>query len=121
VKVLLDHNLPKRFRVMLEGYEFKTTREMRWETLRNGALLAMAADTKFDAFISADKKLEFEQNLKTLPLAVIVLDALTNSFEGVQVFVPFVQRLLTSPLQKRLYIIQMEGNVLELSEPRRKS
>jgi hypothetical protein len=94
---------------------------MRWETLRNGALLATAADADFNAFISTDKKIEFEQNLKALPLPVVVLDALTNSFEGVQVFAPFVQRLLTAPLQKRLYIIELTGGVLELAEPRRKS
>ena len=51
---------------------------MRWETLRNGALLAIAADADFVAFITTDQKLEFEQNLKT-------------------------------------------GNVIELTEPRRKS
>ena len=40
---------------------------MRWETLRNGVLLTMAAKEQFGVFISTDKKLEFEQNLKTLP------------------------------------------------------
>ena len=121
MKVLLDHSLPRRFGRMLDGHEFRTAREMRWETLRNGALLAMAADAGFNVFISADKKLEFEQNLKTLPIPVVVLDALTNSFEGVRIFVPFVQRLLSTPLQKRLYIIELTGNLLELTEPRRKS
>ncbi len=94
---------------------------MRWESLRNGALLATATDAQFDVFISTDKKLEFEQNLKTLPLPVVVLDAPTNSFEGVQVFAPFVQRLLRVPLQKRLYVIELTGSVVELTEPRRKS
>jgi hypothetical protein len=93
---------------------------MRWETLRNGALLAMAAGAEFNAFISADKKLEFEQNLKTLPLPVVVLDALTNSYEGVRAFAPFAQRLLSTQLQKRLYVIESTGNVLELTEPRRR-
>ena len=118
--MLLDHNLPRRFRRVLQGHEFKTTREMRWETLRNGVLLVTAADAQFDVFISTDKKLEFEQNLKLLPLAVVVLDALTNSFEGVEVFAAFVQQLLSDPLQKRLYVIELSGNVLELTEPRRK-
>ena len=120
MKLLLDHNLPRRFRQGLQGHQLKTTREMRWETLRNGALLAMAAGAEFNAFISADKKLEFEQNLKTLPLPVVVLDALTNSYEGVRAFAPFAQRLLSTQLQKRLYVIESTGNVLELTEPRRR-
>ncbi|MGD0767535.1 MAG: hypothetical protein ABSB42_04845 [Tepidisphaeraceae bacterium] len=121
MKVLLDHNLPRRFRQVLQGHQFRTTREMRWETLRNGALLAQAADAEFGAFISADKKLEFERNLKMLPLPLVVLDALTNSYEGVRDFAPFVQQLLTTRLQNRLYVIESTGNVVDLTEPRRTS
>jgi hypothetical protein len=80
----------------------------------------VAAAEKFDGFISTDKKLEFEQNLKTLPLAIIILDVLSNSFEGMQNFGPFVQQLLGTPLKKVLYIIESAGNVLELIEPRKK-
>jgi hypothetical protein len=120
LKLLLDHNIPRRFGQMLQGHQVKTTREMRWETLRNGVLLEMAATADFNAFISTDKKLEFEQNLRKLPLSVIVLDALTNSFEGTELFGPFIQQLLVKPLQKVLYIVEPTGNVLELTEPRQK-
>jgi hypothetical protein len=92
---------------------------MRWETLKNGALLAVAAESQFDAFLTVDKKLEFEQNLKSLPLPIVILDALTNSFETVQIFVPIVQRLLAAPLQKRLYVLESNGNVVELISPRK--
>jgi hypothetical protein len=56
LKVLFDHNVDRRFRKRLPGHEIKTTREMRWETLLNGALLQAAAGGGFEAFISIDKK-----------------------------------------------------------------
>jgi len=36
---------------------------------QNGKLLAIAA-TEFDAFITVDKNLPFQQNLATLPIAI---------------------------------------------------
>ncbi len=36
---------------------------------------------RFDAFVAVDKNLEHEQNLKALPLPIIVLDAMNNSLD----------------------------------------
>jgi hypothetical protein len=42
-------------------------------------LLKQAEGAGFDVFLSADKKLEYEQNLKKLPLAVVVMNARSNA------------------------------------------
>jgi hypothetical protein len=47
---------------------------MGWSGVKNGKLLALAAD-EFDAFVTVDKNMPYQQNLTTLPVAVIVLDA----------------------------------------------
>jgi hypothetical protein len=65
------------------------------------------------------QKLEFEQNLKSLPLPIVILDTLSNSFETLQIFVPIVQRLLAAPLHKQLYVLEKNGNVIELISPRK--
>jgi len=46
--------------------------------MKNGALLSHAA-AEFDALITVDKNLPYQQNLKKLPLAVVVLDAHSNA------------------------------------------
>ena len=61
--MLLDHNLPKRLRGLLPGHDVKTAREMRWDALKNGALLDGAARAGFNAVLSIDKNLRYEQNL----------------------------------------------------------
>jgi len=45
--------------------------------VKNGKLLALAA-TGFDAFITVDKNLPFQQNPATLPIALVVLDSVSN-------------------------------------------
>jgi hypothetical protein len=50
---------------------------MGWSGIKNGELLARAT-SEFDAFISVDKNLQYQQNLDTLPITVIVLDAKSN-------------------------------------------
>lgn len=119
MKILFDHNLPKRFQLLLSGHEIKTTREMGWEVLSNGLLLRTATDANFEAFLSIDKKLEFEQNLKTLPLPVIVIDAPSNALPAVQPFAPFVLDLLKTALDRALYIVEPSGSILRLTSPRR--
>lgn len=118
--LLLDHNVNRRFRECLPGHDVTTTREMRWEQLSNGTLLARAAVELFDAVIALDKKIEYEQNLKALPVAIIVLDAPTSSIHSLAPFGPFVMNLLKSPLDRLLYFVEPTGNVIQVTSPRPK-
>ena len=77
MRLLLDESVPSRLRRALPGHEVRTVGEMGWSGVKNGKLLALAA-TAFDAFVTVDKNLPYQQNLSTLPVAVIVLDARSN-------------------------------------------
>lgn len=57
---------------------------MGWSGIENGELLQRAAASGFDALITNDRGLEYEQNLDTLPIAVIVLLAESNTIEAIQ-------------------------------------
>jgi len=91
---------------------------MRWETLRNRLLLKAAAGDGFDAILCIDKNIEYEQNLKTLPLSVIVLDAQTNAVHGLVPFAPHLLKLMGRPLEKVLYFIEKNGDVAQVVIPR---
>jgi len=111
VKVLLDHNLLRRLRGLLPGHQVKTTREMRWENLKNGVLLAAAAGAGFDAFLSIDKNLRYQQNLSQLPLPVIVLDCASNALPALIPVAPHVCMLLDGLLVRNVYIVAPNGTV----------
>lgn len=68
---------------------------MGWTSLGNGALLRQAA-AEFDAILTADQNIEFQQNLKTLPLAIVVLVADSNRLESLEPLVPDVLRALAT-------------------------
>ena len=116
--MLFDHNVPKRFRREMSGHQVSTTREMGWSTLTNGILLKAAAQGGFGAFISIDKKIEHEQNLKSLPLPVIVIDAVSNTLPAVLPFAPAILELLKSPLDPVLHVVEPTGVVHRLATPR---
>jgi hypothetical protein len=118
VKILFDHNLPRRLREHLPEHEIRTAKEMKWEQMRNGALLAAASGAGFDAFMTIDKQLEHQLNLAVLPLPVIVVDGDSNALPALLPFAPFLHNLLASSLDRALYIVQENGDVLRLNEPR---
>ncbi|HEV2863533.1 MAG TPA: DUF5615 family PIN-like protein [Pyrinomonadaceae bacterium] len=72
MNVLLDECTPRALKSRLSGHTASTVQDMGWAGLKNGALLA-AADEHFDVFITTDKNLRFQQNLKKYGFAVILL------------------------------------------------
>jgi len=72
VRVLLDECTPRFLKGRLPGHNVSTVQEVGWAGLKNGNLLA-AADGNFDLFITTDKNLRFQQNLKKYSFAVVLL------------------------------------------------
>ena len=56
MKVLLDECVDWRLSRDLREHDVKTARQMGWATVKNGELLALAAET-FDVFVTVDRKL----------------------------------------------------------------
>jgi hypothetical protein len=81
-------------------------------------LLTSAAGARFEAFISIDKNIEYEQNLKTLPLPIIVIDAPSNALPALLPFAPFLLKLVERPLDCALHVIEQNGTVIRLTAPR---
>ena len=74
---------------------------MGWSGKENGELLRLAAGS-FDVLLTADRNLEHQQNLTTLPIAVVVLVAPTNRIESLAPLVPESLRRLPTLAPRRL-------------------
>lgn len=70
MRLLLDESVPRRLRRALPHHEVKIVVEMGWSGIKNGNLLALAA-ASFDAFITVDKNLPYQQNLSELVLGPV--------------------------------------------------
>ena len=90
MRILLDEDLPRRLGALLRGHEVLSVPQVGWAGMKNGKLLALAA-TRFEAFLTMDRGLEFQQNLATLPIAVLVVEAPSNRIEHL---VPLLPNLL---------------------------
>ena len=93
MRILLDEDLPRRLGALLAGHDVSTVQLSGWSGVKNGELLALAT-TKFDVFLTMDGNLEFQQNLSTLPIAVLVIEALSNRIEHLAPLVPNILQKL---------------------------
>jgi predicted nuclease of predicted toxin-antitoxin system len=102
VKILLDENLPQKLRLLLTGHTCLTAGFMGWSGVQNGDLLLRAAAEGFDAFITTDRGLEYEQNQAAIPIAIVVLLAKDNKLATLEALVPSLLQTLSALVPKRL-------------------
>lgn len=77
MRVLLDECVDWRLLRDLGEFDTRTVAQMGWRGTKNGALLTLAA-SEFDVFVTIDQNLAFQQNVPSLPIAVVVLQARTT-------------------------------------------
>jgi hypothetical protein len=75
VRILIDECLDWRLGRALMEHEATSVQKMGWSGIKNGKLLALAAENGFEVFITGDRNLSFQQNPLELRVAVIVLEA----------------------------------------------
>jgi hypothetical protein len=95
MRLLLDECVPKRLRHELLGYEVKTVQDMGWAGIKNGALLRLA-NGQFDALLTVDQGIEYQQNLSGLEVNVVVLLAASNDVDDLRPLLPSVEQALLS-------------------------
>ena len=93
MRLLLDESVPVRLRLHIKGHAVQTVAEMGWLGVKNGRLLDLAA-SQFDAFVTVDKNLQYQQNLTKLPVSVIVLDAHSNELHVLLQLLPQLESML---------------------------
>lgn len=72
MKVVLDACVPRPLRRFLGNSEVRTAQEMGWGELKNGALL-LEAEMQFDAMVTTDQSLKYQQKVVGRKLAILVL------------------------------------------------
>ena len=104
MRLLLDECVPKRLRRELLEHEVRTVPEMGWAAKENGDLLRLASD-RFDVFITADQRLNYQQDVSRFPIAVVVLVARRNKIEFLLPLAPELRRVLPQVQPGNVYRI----------------
>lgn len=105
MRILIDENLPRYIKSMLQAHDAVTVQELGWSGIRNGALIARA-EIAYDVFLTADKNLRYQQNMNERKLMLIVFPS--NKLTAV--------KLLASQLQVALMTVK-QGRFIELEMP----
>jgi hypothetical protein len=96
MRVLLDEQLNHRHRLDFGSWIQATTVEAQgWKGAKNGVLLRLA-EQEFDAFITMDRGIEYQQNWQARNLIVIVVSAKTNRYADVKPFISLVEQALSA-------------------------
>ena len=96
MRVLVDQCLPRQLAADLTGHDATTVRAQRWLGLRNGVLLRAAVDAGFQAFITNDSSIEFQQNVKRIGIAVIAIVGFRNRIQDLRPVIPRILEELTT-------------------------
>jgi predicted nuclease of predicted toxin-antitoxin system len=93
MRVLLDECVTRYLKRDLPGHEVFTVEEAGFKGLKNGRLLRAAAG-QYDALITVDQNLRYQQNLETLPVPVIILSAGRSTYPMLKPLMPQVLEAL---------------------------
>jgi hypothetical protein len=93
VRVLLDEQLPLDLTAMLEGHAATTVVGRGWAGIKNGDLLRRMRG-EYDALITMDQGIAFQQNLAALPFGVLLVLAPSNRMVHLQPLVPAILETL---------------------------
>ncbi len=93
MRILLDACVPERLAQFIPGHDATTVRAHFGTTdIDDGPVLDRVTGS-FDAFVTVDKNLRFQQNLRGRPFRIVLLRAHSNALENL---VPLVSPLLTA-------------------------
>jgi predicted nuclease of predicted toxin-antitoxin system len=108
MRLLLDECVPARLRLALPSHQVSTVVQEGWSGIKNGKLLTMAA-AGFDALITVDKNLPYQQNTSKLPVAVLVLDAASNELPCLLPLVPALEEALVNLKPGDVLLVRLDA------------
>lgn len=89
MRVLLDEQLPIDLAALLEGHAATTVAGRGWAGVKNGDLLRRMRG-EYDALLTMDQGIEFQQNIGALPFGVLVVLAPSNRMVHLRPLVPAI-------------------------------
>ena len=106
MKVLLDECITKRLKPYLQDFEVFTVHEMGWSGVKNGKLISLCLDNRFDVILTIDKNMAYQQNLEKYPITIVVLNSLSSKLEEIILFIPSFLKQIYHFEKNKMYVIE---------------
>ena len=96
MRILLDECIPKKLKTSFSAYDCRTAPEEGLSGKQNGELLSIAEQLGFEVFLTIDRGIEYQQNLKARTLAIVLVRAKSNRLADLMPHVPEIIKALSS-------------------------
>jgi predicted nuclease of predicted toxin-antitoxin system len=103
-RVLFDEDLPRQLRRDLLEFTISTVQEEGWSAVQNGELLRHASAT-FDVLITADKNLQYQQNLARFNIGVVVIAAVDTRLHHLRQLLPQLRKAIVNVTPGSLIVV----------------
>jgi predicted nuclease of predicted toxin-antitoxin system len=91
-RILLDENIPVGLAALLPDHDVRHVSDLAWKGVSNGELIEAAEKAGYEALITADKNLSYQQNMAGRSLSLVVVAS--NNWKAVQQNVPAIEQAL---------------------------
>ncbi len=104
MRVLLDESVPRRLASAFpESFGTRTVQQMGWAGCTNGELLRLAADHGFDVLVTVDQGFAYQQNVRDLPIPVVIMIAARTRLQELRPLVAEVIVVLSGDPGRRIH------------------
>ena len=87
MRILPDENFPADFSTLLVGHDTSNVHSHGWAGIKNGELLRRAHGV-CEVFVTLDRNLEFQQNIKILSFGIVVVRSRSNRIVDLAPHIP---------------------------------
>jgi hypothetical protein len=91
---LLDECIPRKLKDSLPSRDCRCVTEQGWAGKKNGELLSLAETSGFQVFLTLDRGLEFQQNLESRAIAVVLIRTKSNRLADLLRHIPEILKVL---------------------------
>ena len=113
--LLLDETLPLALKTLLVGHDARTVRDMGWLGLSNGVLLDAVERAGFDAMITADQDIRFQQSMAERRVRLVVLSS--NHWQTIRHGAEHIRQALLRPDDGTYRVVPLEPPPLRRRPP----
>ena len=110
MKILIDECVDQRLRFLFSGHDCETAAYAKLSGLKNGALLAAAEAADFQAIVTTDQEIPYQQNLAFRKISVIVFLSDPSAYDGGSLLVhgPYPEKTAVAAVQGTLFAFPSE-------------
>jgi hypothetical protein len=103
-RVLFDEDMPRQLRRDLPEFEIRTVQEQGWSSVQNGELLRRAS-ASFDVLVTADQRLQHQQNIASFNIGVVVIVAVDTRLPSLRTALPQLRIAISNVMPGSLVIV----------------